>query len=170
MKKWKYVEKWCFYHVLPCFTMYWICVYKYQPDYFHNIIQAIKTGNHADTIEISQSTRGKNTAKTTKVPGKFSKDDETSSTLSIVGKEDFENCMKHKKQGILLPKNYKTKGQQVFERICLEPRTTVKDRSLSIKIDLTQVLRSQRSNDRVRECTVFKQKRVNIVRGNFLYD
>ena len=78
--------------------------------------------------------------------------------------------MKHKKQKILLPKNYKTKGQQVFERICLEPRTTVKDRSLSIKIDLTQVLRSQRSNDRVRECRVFKQKRVNIVRGNFLYD
>jgi len=149
-------------------------VYKYQPDYFHNIIQAIKTGNHADTIEISQSTRGKNsTAKTAKTPGKFSKDDETSSTLSTVGKEDFEACMKHKKQKILLPKNYKTKGQQVFERVCLEPRTvkdTVKDRSLSIKIDLTQVLRSQRSNDRVRECTVFKQKRVNIVRGNFLYD
>lgn len=142
-------------------------IYKYQPDFFHNIIKSIKTGaKQADTIEIVQTSRGKNSTKTAKVIAMFSKKEDETSTLSNVGKEDFNNCMKHKEQGVLLPKNYKTRGQKVFESICLEP-ASVKDRSLSMKIDLTQVLASNTNGKNNR---VFKQKHVNIVRGNFVYD
>ena len=104
----------------------------------------------------------------------FNETNETNATvgLSVTGREDFENVMEHLKLQKSQCNKYKTQAQKILESVQLEnSENTMINSQKTLDFTVVNKRPTEKNTARVpKKRKIFKQKNINIQRGDFLYE
>jgi len=154
-------------------------VYETDIDAIISLIDSIKNGASMNQTVIKMPEVPKKTArKTSKTKNSmemFGDTNDTNATigLSVTGREDFDKVMEHLKQQRSSSNKYVTKAQKVLQSVQLEEYSENMMTQKTLNFTVVSQKPSEKMNTARKQLIkrkIFKQKNVNIMRGDFLYE